>query len=272
MCSCSGSCNCNSATIPRGPQGVPGPQGNQGIPGTNGTTPTITVGTVDTVPFGDPATVTNTGVAPNAIFNFEIPEGEQGDEGPPGPVSLERILNDQSAVGAGTSTSVDINFTQLTANGQSITLDFQSSPADFADTINSAFIQLITSTGPELVFSVSKDISTQGLREAKIKYDVDPTTGPPSGYPSIEQPNVVKGSLKIERVTPTFLKVYGTIYAYCIQSDTFGDCFYVQKSWIINSSYSVTDSSDFQISFGTNADFEPAIQITQILKYYTPYI
>lgn len=36
MCSCSGSCNCNSTTIPRGPQGVPGPQGNQGIQGIQG--------------------------------------------------------------------------------------------------------------------------------------------------------------------------------------------------------------------------------------------
>jgi hypothetical protein len=272
MCSCSGSCNCNSTTIPRGPAGPQGPQGIQGITGTNGVTPTITVGNVTTVPFGDPATVTDVGTPPNAIFDFEIPEGEQGVQGDPGPVSLERILNDQSAVGAGTSTAVNITFTQLTENGQTITLDFQNSPADYADTMNSAFIQLITSTGPELIFSVSKDISTQGLREAKIKYDIDPTTGPPSGYPSTEQPNVVKGSLKIERVTSTFLKVYGTIYAYCIQSDSFGDCFYVQKSWIINSSYPVTSSSSFQISFSTAADFEPSVQVTQILKYYTPYI
>ena len=50
MCSCSGSCNCNSTTIPRGPQGVPGtngtngtngaigPQGPQGIQGIQGIT------------------------------------------------------------------------------------------------------------------------------------------------------------------------------------------------------------------------------------------
>jgi len=49
MCSCSGSCNCNSTTIPRGPQGiqgntgpagpastVPGPPGEDGIDGING--------------------------------------------------------------------------------------------------------------------------------------------------------------------------------------------------------------------------------------------
>ena len=44
MCSCSGSCNCNSTTIPRGPQGLPGqigatgPQGLLGPPGINGKT------------------------------------------------------------------------------------------------------------------------------------------------------------------------------------------------------------------------------------------
>ena len=37
MCSCSGSCNCNSTTIPKGPAGPQGPQGIQGIAGYSGT-------------------------------------------------------------------------------------------------------------------------------------------------------------------------------------------------------------------------------------------
>lgn len=36
MCSCSGSCNCNSTTIPRGPQGNQGNTGPQGLPGEDG--------------------------------------------------------------------------------------------------------------------------------------------------------------------------------------------------------------------------------------------
>jgi hypothetical protein len=36
MCSCSGSCNCNSTTIPRGPQGVPGTNGTNGTNGLQG--------------------------------------------------------------------------------------------------------------------------------------------------------------------------------------------------------------------------------------------
>ena len=36
MCSCSGSCNCNSTTIPRGPQGAPGKDGINGNQGETG--------------------------------------------------------------------------------------------------------------------------------------------------------------------------------------------------------------------------------------------
>lgn len=77
MCSCSGNCNCNSTTIPRGPAGPQGP---------SGTAATITIGTVTTVPAGDDATVTNSGTPSAAIFNFEIPEGETGPPGPEGPI------------------------------------------------------------------------------------------------------------------------------------------------------------------------------------------
>ena len=36
MCSCSGSCNCNSTTIPKGPAGPIGPEGIQGVAGKSG--------------------------------------------------------------------------------------------------------------------------------------------------------------------------------------------------------------------------------------------
>jgi hypothetical protein len=66
MCSCSGSCNCNSTTIPRGPQGVPGPQGIQGIPG---------IGSIG--PAG--------------------PLGPQGEQGPSGTTRLFEVLTDQTS-------------------------------------------------------------------------------------------------------------------------------------------------------------------------------
>lgn len=267
MCSCSGNCNCNSTIIPRGPAGPQGPQGDPGVNGTNGVTPTISIGTVDTVPFGDPATVTNTGTPPNAIFNFEIPEGDTGPQGPPGPASIERIFNDQGQTSVTTSASVVLTFTQLTQNGEAITLDFQSSPGDYADTINSSSVQVNSTT----LFFASKDPSNQGLLEAKIKYDRDPNLNP-SGYPNIEQPNIVKGSLKIERISSTILRISGNIHAYCFQSSKFGLSVYTQKSWILNENRSVSSASNFSMTFGTTADFEPAVSVTQILKYNIPNI
>jgi hypothetical protein len=48
------------------PFGPTGPQGEAA---------TIAVGTVDTVPSADPATVTNSGTTSEAVFDFEIPQG-----------------------------------------------------------------------------------------------------------------------------------------------------------------------------------------------------
>ncbi len=49
---------------------TPGPQGASGPAGT------ITVGTVTSIPFGEPATVTNVGTDENAILDFEFPLAE----------------------------------------------------------------------------------------------------------------------------------------------------------------------------------------------------
>jgi hypothetical protein len=74
-------------TIPEGAQGAKGDQGDQGLPGdpgAPGSAATVDAGTTTTVPFGDPATVTNSGTTSAAIFDFEIPQGEQGVPGDPG--------------------------------------------------------------------------------------------------------------------------------------------------------------------------------------------
>lgn len=72
MCSCSGSCNCNSTTIPRGPQGAPGQ---------NGAAATIAVGNVTALPAGATPTVSNGGSSSAASFNFGIPAGATGGNG-----------------------------------------------------------------------------------------------------------------------------------------------------------------------------------------------
>lgn len=47
-------------------------------PGPPGETPEFSIGTVDTVPYGDPATVTITGTDEAPVLNFEIPAGANG--------------------------------------------------------------------------------------------------------------------------------------------------------------------------------------------------
>jgi hypothetical protein len=63
MCSCSGSCNCNSTTIPKGPTGPQGPAGGIGPAGPPNE---LTIGTVDT----GSAAATITGSYPNQELNL----------------------------------------------------------------------------------------------------------------------------------------------------------------------------------------------------------
>jgi hypothetical protein len=55
--------------------------GADGADGADGAAATIAVGTVTTVPYGSPATVTNTGTSSAAVFDFEIPRGQTGASG-----------------------------------------------------------------------------------------------------------------------------------------------------------------------------------------------
>ena len=80
----------------QGPQGQPGPygpigpigpvgaEGIQGTTGLQGTAASLNVGATDTVPAGNVAKVTNSGNSSSAIFNFAIPQGAQGVQGPIG--------------------------------------------------------------------------------------------------------------------------------------------------------------------------------------------
>jgi hypothetical protein len=116
MCSCSGSCNCNSTTVPRGPQGIQGIQGPQGSTGSQGvqgvTGPQGLAATVDvvpeiiTVPFGTPASVENLGTSSAANFEFTIPAGE------PGEASAVTVKDDQ---GHTVTDCVEIQFNDPTA-------------------------------------------------------------------------------------------------------------------------------------------------------------
>jgi hypothetical protein len=72
-------------SIPRGDVGATGTTGAQGNPGTPGAAATIAVGTTTTGAPGSNASVTNSGSSSAAVFNFTVPRGDVGAQGPPGP-------------------------------------------------------------------------------------------------------------------------------------------------------------------------------------------
>jgi len=91
------SCNsCSNVTLP----GVVGPAGAPGNAGPVGPSSTITVGTVTTGAAGSPAAVVDVGTPGAAQFNFTIPQGIQGIQGPAG-VSVIEI---DTVLGGGVTT------------------------------------------------------------------------------------------------------------------------------------------------------------------------
>ena len=97
-------------TIPQGLQGQQGIQGPQGEQGEAGEAATIQVGTVSTGEPGTEASVTNGGTENAAVFNFIIPRGEQGIQGPqgePGPKGEQGVQGEPGPKGE-TGTGLDI--------------------------------------------------------------------------------------------------------------------------------------------------------------------
>jgi hypothetical protein len=74
-------------TIPPGnltTTSLPGPKGDKGDQGIQGLAATVDVGTTVTSPAGQNATVVNVGTQNQAVFNFTIPRGIVGPQGPQG--------------------------------------------------------------------------------------------------------------------------------------------------------------------------------------------
>ena len=86
-------------TGPQGPTGETGPTGPQGEPGTAAT---IAIGTVTTGDPGTEASVTNSGTANAAIFNFTIPQGLQGQQGIQGPQGVQGEAGEAATIQVGT--------------------------------------------------------------------------------------------------------------------------------------------------------------------------
>jgi hypothetical protein len=114
MCSCSGSCNCNSTTIPRGPAGPQGPSGS------------ISVGEVTSLPFGSEPTVTNSGTTSSAIFNFGIPQGEPGD-GTPGGYIISDVIPSSVPFGVEDGPELLVPTSAMTSNGSTTEIEIYAS-------------------------------------------------------------------------------------------------------------------------------------------------
>lgn len=61
-------------------KGPKGDTGATGATGASGAAATISVGTVSTTAYGNPAQVTNSGTSSAAVFDFVIPQGQPGEE------------------------------------------------------------------------------------------------------------------------------------------------------------------------------------------------
>lgn len=89
-----------------GPAGPTGPTGATGPAGPAGTSATIAVGTVTTGAAGSSATVTNSGTASAAVFDFSIPQGAQGVQGIQGVQGPAGVDGDQYLTTSTTSLSI----------------------------------------------------------------------------------------------------------------------------------------------------------------------
>lgn len=87
---------------PQGPQGIPGTTGVPGATGPmgpEGPANVLTIGSVTTGPPGSMAQVSITGVSPNQVINFVIPEGLGGATGPTGSQGIQGVKGDTGATG-----------------------------------------------------------------------------------------------------------------------------------------------------------------------------
>lgn len=130
-----------------------------GLKGDKGDAATIQVGTVTTLEPSQNATVSNSGTANDAVFNFGIPKGEKGDKGEPGAI---QTVNGQAPDANGNVTiDTATNYSDLegkpSINGTELNGDTTIStvPGDKAeiDLVKSGHFNI---DGTEVVFSITQ--------------------------------------------------------------------------------------------------------------------
>jgi hypothetical protein len=126
---------------PKGDKGEPGTNGTNGTNGANGTAATISVGTTSTLSPGSSATVSNTGTPTNATFDFGIPQGATGPQGPSGSSSTHYHYSTRTNTTSGDPTANQLGWNNATQiNSTSIRVNHLD--ADGQD--DSVFLDLIS--------------------------------------------------------------------------------------------------------------------------------
>jgi hypothetical protein len=135
-----------------GPTGATGPQGDTGATGPQGAAATIEVGTIGTVAYPGPGTVTNSGTSGSAVFDFVLVTGDTGPTGPQGPQGEtgaqgpQGIQGDTGATGPtgpqGDAATVEIgNVTAVAYGGTAAVTN--------TGTSGSAVLDFVLVTGPQ---------------------------------------------------------------------------------------------------------------------------
>lgn len=180
---------------------ITGPPGTNGTNGSNGAAATIAAGSVSTLPFGSPATVTNVGTSAAATFNFGIPAGQSGTNGTNGSAATVTVGatttlaagSPATVANSGTSSAAILNFGipagVAGANGTNATV--------LVGSVNVGETSIIT-----LALAVRRVTVTLAGTVTTGSYVAIPTGSPPAGYSIQDCACITNGQLTVGVLVP----------------------------------------------------------------------
>lgn len=152
-------------TIPKGDKGDKGDKGatgERGEKGEQGLAASIAIGNVTSVDNSQPAKVTNSGTAQNAILDFEIPKGDKGDTGATGERGEQGLA---ASIAIGSVTTVDSSkLAKVTNSGtpQNAILDFEIPKGENGKSGNYEWIDGRSATAEQKAASILIKVNCKG--------------------------------------------------------------------------------------------------------------
>lgn len=187
------------------------PKGDTGSAGADGVTPTITVGSVNTVSPTTPASVYNTGTATDLVLNFDIPQGVQGSDA--NCLSVPTIVTSLPAVGnPNTFYFVPKSHATTTATGNNLSLTFTDNGAISAFTIK-GYLNSLTPLSGNITIAVDSDTYTVPLDAtylAEVNGTYDEITWTGTGWDLIRRIGYIE-SYAGETITTDYVSTSGTL-------------------------------------------------------------